>query len=173
MPFRNLPGASALSTEEFNRLSDLIAEWQLLADLSFADLVLWIPKLDNSGFIAVSQIRPMTAATVFANDLIGSEITPEQHPNIEATYRTGNIIRDSSSTKLGEFTVKEETIPVRLNSNSIAVISRHRNVETMRTPSRLELNYREIANHIYRMVAEGNFPLQGSVYRSETAPSLS
>ncbi|MEY2722663.1 MAG: hypothetical protein RIS57_570, partial [Actinomycetota bacterium] len=36
MPFRNLPGASALSTEEFNRLSDLIAEWQLLADLSFA-----------------------------------------------------------------------------------------------------------------------------------------
>ncbi|MFM8964992.1 MAG: histidine kinase N-terminal domain-containing protein, partial [Actinomycetota bacterium] len=42
MPFRNLPGASSLSTEEFNRLSDLIAEWQLLADLSFADLVLWI-----------------------------------------------------------------------------------------------------------------------------------
>ena len=70
MPFRNLPGASALSTEEFNRLSDLIAEWQLLADLSFADLVLWIPKVDGTGFIAVSQIRPMTAATVFANDMI-------------------------------------------------------------------------------------------------------
>lgn len=170
MPFRNLPGASALSTEEFNRLSDLIAEWQLLADLSFADLVLWIPKLDASGFIAVSQIRPMTAATVFTQDLIGSEISAGQHPNIDETFRTGNIIRDIEPTKLGEFTVKEETIPVRLNSKSIAVISRHRNIETMRTPSRLELNYREIANHIYRMVAEGNFPVQGSVYRSETAP---
>mgnify|MGYP003345008897 CR=1 FL=1 len=170
MPFRNLPGASALSAEEFNRLSDLIAEWQLLADLSFADLVLWIPKLDTSGFIAVSQIRPMTAATVFTQDLIGSEISAGQHPNIDETFRTGNIIRDIEPTKLGEFTVKEETIPVRLNSKSIAVISRHRNIETMRTPSRLELNYREIANHIYRMVAEGNFPVQGSVYRSETAP---
>jgi two-component sensor histidine kinase len=170
MPFRNLPGASALSTEEFNRLSDLIAEWQLLADLSFADLVLWIPKLDNSGFIAVSQIRPMTAATVFANDLIGTQIEPGQHPNIDETYISGNIIRDIDARRLGEFTVKEESIPVRLNSKSIAVISRHRNVETMRTPSRLELNYREIANHIYRMVAEGNFPVQGSVYRSETAP---
>lgn len=170
MPFRNLPGASALSTEEFNRLSDLIAEWQLLADLSFADLVLWIPKFDAPGFIAVSQIRPMTAATVFAHDLIGSEIGAGQHPNIDETFRTGNIIRDIEPTKIGEFTVKEETIPVRLNSKSIAIISRHRNIETMRTPSRLELNYREIANHIYRMVAEGNFPVQGSVYRSETAP---
>lgn len=170
MPFRNLPGASALSTEQFNRLSDLIAEWQLLADLSFADLVLWIPKIDGTGFIAVSQVRPMTAATVFANNLIGTEIAHGNHPNIDETFRTGNIIRDTEPTKNGEFTVKEETIPVRLNSQSIAVISRHRNVETMRTPSRLELNYREIANHIYRMVAEGNFPVQGSVYRSETAP---
>lgn len=170
MPFRNLPGASALSTEEFNRLSDLIAEWQLLADLSFADLVLWIPKIDGTGFIAVSQIRPMTAATVFANDMIGTEISFGNHPNIDETFRSGNIIRDTEASKIGEFTVKEETIPVRLNSKSIAVISRHRNVETMRTPSRLELNYREIANHIYRMVAEGNFPVQGSVYRSETAP---
>lgn len=170
MPFRNLPGASSLSTEEFNRLSDLIAEWQLLADLSFADLVLWIPKIDGTGFIAVSQIRPMTAATVFANDMIGTEITFGNHPNIDETFKSGNIIRDTEASKIGEFTVKEETIPVRLNGKSIAVISRHRNVETMRTPSRLELNYREIANHIYRMVAEGNFPVQGSVYRSETAP---
>lgn len=170
MPFRNLPGASALSTEEFNRLSDLIAEWQLLADLSFADLVLWIPKVDGTGFIAVSQIRPMTAATVFANDMIGTQVSHGNHPKIDESFLTGKIIRDTEETKIGEFAVKEETIPVILNSKSIAVISRHRNVETMRTPSRLELNYREIANHIYRMVAEGNFPVQGSVYRSETAP---
>ncbi len=170
MPFRNLPGASALSTEEFNRLSDLIAEWQLLADLSFADLVLWIPRVDGGGFIAVSQIRPMTAATVFSNDLIGTQIAIGEQPNIDESFKSGKIIRDTDPTKIGEFTVKEEIIPVRMHSNSIAVISRHRNVETMRTPSRLELNYREIANHIYRMVAEGNFPVQGTVYRSETAP---
>ena len=170
MPFRNLPGASTLSSEEFNRLSDLIAEWQLLADLSFADLVLWVPRSDLNGFIAVAQIRPMTAATVFANDVVGTKISLGEQPNIETSFKTGTIIRDTDPTKIGEFTVKEETIPVRFNSNSIAVISRHRNIETMRTPSRLELNYREIANHIYRMVAEGNFPIQGSVYRSETAP---
>ncbi len=42
----------------------------------------------------------------------------------------------------------------------------------MRTPSRLELNYREIANHIYRMIAEGNFPVKDNVYLAEAAPRV-
>ncbi|MEY4735128.1 MAG: hypothetical protein RL428_463, partial [Actinomycetota bacterium] len=40
--------------------------------------------------------------------------------------------------------------------------SRHRNSDLMRQPSRLELNYREIAHELYRMVAEGNFPYQNA-----------
>jgi two-component sensor histidine kinase len=170
VPFRNLPGATTLSSEEFGRLSELIAEWQLVADLSFADLVLWVPRNDSNGFIGVAQIRPMTAATVFSNDIVGTAIVSGEQPNIDRAFASGSIIRDLDPTTIGEFTVKEEIIPVRFNGKSIAVITRHRNIETMRTPSRLELNYREIANHIYRMVAEGNFPIQGSVYRSETAP---
>ena len=42
----------------------------------------------------------------------------------------------------------------------------------MRSPSRLELNYREIAHKIYQMVAEGTFPIQNSFYRSESAPRV-
>lgn len=170
MPFRNLPGASTLRSEEFARLSELIAEWQLLADLSFADLVLWVPKVANQGFIAAAQIRPMTAATVFAQDIVGKELEVSEQPNLEQAYSTGVIIRDAESRLIGDFTVKEELIPVHFRGKTIAIISRYRNVETMRTPSRLELNYREIANHFYRMVSEGNFPIKGSVYRSETAP---
>jgi two-component sensor histidine kinase len=34
------------------------------------------------------------------------------------------------------------------------------------------LNYREIANHIYRMIAEGNFPVQEGVYLAEAAPRV-
>ena len=35
---------TALTEDDRNRLSDLTAEWQMLADLSFADLILWVPK---------------------------------------------------------------------------------------------------------------------------------
>ena len=33
---------SKLSADEADHLAELVAEWRLLADLSFADLVLWL-----------------------------------------------------------------------------------------------------------------------------------
>jgi two-component sensor histidine kinase len=177
MPFRNLPVGAQIDSKAAARLTELVTEWQLLADLSFADLVLWIPIKESStqkldGHIAISQIRPMTAATVFTQDVIGTKIKIGERPNIDQAFSSATIIRDTEPVVLGDFTVKEETIPVLFNSKIIAVISRHRNIETMRTPSKLELNYREIANHIHRMIAEGNFPIQDSVYHSETAPRV-
>mgnify|MGYP003336982518 FL=1 len=168
---------TTLSERESNRLSELIAEWQLLADISFADLVLWVPmRADNQswpeGHIAVAQIRPMTAATVFSHDLIGEEISWGSRPHIDHALSSGEIVRDTEPVRLGDFNVKEETIPVLFENKVIAVISRYRNIETMRQPSRLELNYREIANHIYRMIAEGNFPVQEGVYIAEAAPRV-
>jgi len=178
MPFRHLvEGSNALSQEEISRLGELVAEWQLLADISFADLVLWVPKRSDEkswpeGHKAIAQIRPMTAATVFSHDVIGTEVTWGARPNIDHALSTGEIVRGTEAEQIGELRIKEETIPVLFNQKVIAVISRHRNVETMRTPSRLELNYREIANHIYRMIAEGNFPVKDSVYLAEAAPRV-
>ncbi|MFM8329037.1 MAG: histidine kinase N-terminal domain-containing protein, partial [Actinomycetales bacterium] len=160
-----------LTESESERLSELTAEWQLLADLSFADLVLWVPTSDSE-VIAVAQIRPMTAATVFAQDHIGSKLKASENENIFKALQSGQIIRDLATQNLGDFSVKEEFIPVKFQEKVIAVITRHRNIETMRTPSRLELNYREIANQIYRMVSQGDFPVQGSFYLAESAPRV-
>jgi len=79
---------SSLNLDEQEHLTDLVAEWRLLADLSFADLVLWLPirKDDKSwpqGYVCIAQIRPTTAATVFSNDLIGSKIEWGERPLID------------------------------------------------------------------------------------------
>ena len=63
---------SALTESDYSHIAELLAEWQLLSDLSFADLILWIPKRKDyqnwpTGYIAMSHIRPTTAATVFPN----------------------------------------------------------------------------------------------------------
>ena len=178
MPFRQLlSDQSSLTPDDVLRLGELTAEWQLLADLSFADLVLWIPKRQDQkswpeGHRAVAQIRPMTAATVFTHDLIGNEVTWGSRTDLDQALSSGEIIRDSRAEQVGEIEIKVECIPVFFLDRVIAVISRHRNLETMRTPSRLELNYREIANHIYRMIAEGNFPVKDNVYLAEAAPRV-
>lgn len=156
-------GKSPLSPEQIHRLRELVADWQLLADLSFADLIMWVPlrkdfKSWPTGYIAVAHIRPTTSATVFANDVIGDEIVWGSRPRIDEALSKAEIVRDTEPEKIGDLMIKEETIPVIFDGHVIAVISRHRDSELMRQPSRLELNYRQIAHNLYRMVSEGTFP---------------
>ena len=43
-PFENLLGSrTTITLDQADRLRELVANWQLLADLSFADLILWVP----------------------------------------------------------------------------------------------------------------------------------
>lgn len=158
-----LRNRSPLDTKQIRRIRELTTAWQLLADLSFADLILWVPlrkdfKSWPSGYVAVAHIRPTTAATVFPQDLIGEEIEWGARPRIDQALSEAEIVRDTQPEKFGSIYIKEETIPVILSGQVIAVISRHRDSELMRQPSRLELNYREVAHNVYRMVAEGTFP---------------
>lgn len=166
-----LQGRSPISSGEVHKLRELIADWQLLSDLSFADLILWVPIRKDlmswpTGYIAVSQIRPTTAATVFSHDLIGDEVSWGERSYLDQALSSAEIIRDTTPELFGDLMIKEETIPVLMDEKVIAVISRHRNSELMRQPSKLELNYREIAHELYRMVAEGNFPYKdaGSLF---------
>jgi hypothetical protein len=135
-------GRTCLSESELERLHELTADWQLLADLSFADLILWVPlrkdlKSWPTGFVAVAHIRPTTAATVFTHDVIGDEIAWGEKARIDSALSNGEIIRDAEPERVGELLIKEETVPVIVGEQVIAVISRHRNAELMRSPSRL------------------------------------
>ena len=172
-----LQGRSSITPTQSHRLRELIADWQLLSDLSFADLVLWVPLRKDSkswptGHVAIAHIRPTTAATVFTQDVIGEEAEWGSRPGIERALSDAEIVRDAEPELIGELMIKEETIPVIFEEQVIAVISRHRNADLMRSPSRLELNYREIAHNLYRMIAEGNFPTPPGVVRISSPKNL-
>jgi two-component sensor histidine kinase len=168
---------TALTETDRDRLSVLITEWQLLADISFSDLVLWVPRRKDyqswpEGHVAIAHIRPTTASTVFTQDLIGQEISWGKNSRIDRSLSQGEIVRDAEPEEIGELLIKEETVPVFFEDRVIAVISRHRDAISMRSPSKLELNYREIAHKIYRMISEGTFPIQNSIYQAESAPRV-
>ena len=168
---------SPLSPEQIYRLRELIADWQLLSDLSFADLILWVPlrkdfKSWPTGYVAVAHIRPTTAATLFPLDVIGDEITHGSRPYIDQALSDAEIVRDTQPEPMGDHMVKEETIPVIFDGHVIGVISRHRDSELMRQPSRLELNYREIAHNLYRMIAEESFPYPDAASLFDPAPRV-
>ena len=56
---------TSLARADLECLHALVSDWQLLADLSFADLILWAPLSDGSGWMALAQMRPTTGPTSF------------------------------------------------------------------------------------------------------------
>ncbi|GAA2516478.1 sensor histidine kinase [Rarobacter incanus] len=136
----------------------LIGDWQLISDLAFADLVLWVPTTDGA-FMAVAQCRPSTGATVHYDDIVGS-FAPEGSVEIlRETMATGKIHKIREPRWFGTYAVREDTVPVRRGSTVIAVLARQTNLGSGRTPSRLELNYVEAADDLLTMVSVGDFPL--------------
>lgn len=148
---------SDLGPGEAEWLHLLVGDWQLISDLAFADLVLWLRERDG-GFVAVSQARPSTGATVHYDDIVGTRAPDGQRPQLERALREVTIQRSREPRWFGTYAVREEAVPVVRDGRAIAVIARQTNLGGARTPSRLELNYVEAADDLLGMIARGEFP---------------
>jgi two-component sensor histidine kinase len=159
---------TSLSTADVEWLHSLVSDWQLLADLSFADLILWAPMraaegegAANSGWVAVAQMRPTTGPTSFPDDVVGTQIGPGRRSLLDTARLERRIWRESDPDWTSGVPVRAEAIPVTRSGRVIAVIERSTNLNSARTPSRLELTYLQGADDLARMVAEGTFPYPG------------
>lgn len=150
---------TALDDHGLTRLQALVADWQLLADLSFADLLLWVPDRQSKGYVALAQIRPTTGPTAFQDDFVGRRLRRGERPLVDAAFEEGRVCREGDPEWRGDVPVREETIPVRHGQHVIAVVARQTNLASARTPSRLELAYLQSAADLAQMLAEGAFPL--------------
>ena len=151
-----------LPLDDVSHLQRLVGEWQLLSDLSFADLLLWVP-VGEGEFLCVAQVRPTTGPTAYQDDHVGQrQRGPAATPQLVAT-REGRIFREGDPEWDGAVAVRREAIPVRRpgSDRPIAVVARDTNLVATRGPSKLELAYLNAANDLCRMVCEGTFPLPG------------
>lgn len=150
----------------------LVADWQLLADLSFADLVLWLPDSDNRGFWVGAQMRPTTGPTAHLTDLVGTFSARGRRALVELAFDEGRICREGDPEWRDEVPVRIECIPVRRSDRVLGVIARNTNLLSVRTPSRLELTYLQTATDLARMISEGRFPLRGERVDLGSAPRV-
>ncbi|MCE7082791.1 sensor histidine kinase [Streptomyces sp. ST2-7A] len=150
----------------------LVSEWQLLADLSFADLVLWLPTRDGTRYVSVAQMRPNTGPTSHQNDMVGHLVPRGRRPLLDAALDEGRIVREGDPEWREEVPVRVESIPVRRESRVLGVIARNTNLLTVRTPSRLELTYLQSASDLAQMIANGAFPFPGQQVGMDRAPRV-
>ncbi|MFT4082648.1 MAG: histidine kinase N-terminal domain-containing protein [Nocardioides sp.] len=150
-----------LSEGDVGWLQLLMADWQILADLSFADLVLWLPDREGKGFWAGGQMRPTTGPTAYVDDVVGTFVPIGRRPPLDEAYHAGRLVREGDPDWRDDLPVRVETIPVRHQGRVIAVLGRNTNLLGVRAPSRLELTYLETAADLTKMIANGYFPALG------------
>ncbi|RBY81950.1 ATPase [Geodermatophilus sp. TF02-6] len=135
----------------------LVADWQLLADLSFADLTLWVP-LRTGAWWCVAQVRPLTAPTSQPDDLVGSEVEGPAAEPFAVAHREGRPVTEGEPDWSGPNPRRREVVPVRHDGVVVAVLARDTNLAVTRSPSTLELTYLDIAADLCLMVSAGTFP---------------
>src|ERR671928_1114029 len=100
------------SEEDLNWLHALLGDLQLLADLAFADIVLWTPSADGS-FVAVAHARPSSAATLFYRDFVGQVIKSEWRALVTEAFQTARIVDSSAPDWFEETPTRVRAVPVQ------------------------------------------------------------
>jgi len=145
-------------------LHRLAGDGQLLADLAFADIVIWVPTADDS-FIAVAHTRPSGAATLFYRDIVGDPVRPQWRTQVNGAYTSLRIVDSASPDWFEETPTRVRAVPIVRAARSgeatapvIGVLTRHTNLGEARTPSRQQITFNDCADDLFGMVASGEFP---------------
>src|SRR3954452_8968363 len=153
---------SDLGQADLEWLHLLVGDWQMLSDLSFADLVLWVRDREGDGWVAVAHCRPSTGPTVYYDDLVGTRAPKGRRDQGDRAWELRRVCRERDPEWHDDVPVREEAIPVLRGDRVIGVVARHTNLAAARTPSRLELTYLQCADDLARMIAAGDFPAAGA-----------
>ncbi|WP_018155378.1 sensor histidine kinase [Demetria terragena] len=180
MPTLNdvLDKETALDEASTEWLHALVGDWQLLSDLSFGDLVLWVRRTggaERPTWIAAAHVRPTTGVGIFVQDLVGQVADAQQVPMIERAYQQQQCVPGLRPAFHRDAPVREEAVPVipRWVAQPIAIVTRHSSHVSLRTPSRLEVTYLATADALTRMIAQGQFPTpSGQTGRRRGAPRV-
>src|SRR5690606_34492756 len=138
--------------------------------------LLWVPVGPESSpgdeFLCVAQARPTTAPTAHPEDVVGSVVTPWEHPQLRRAMVDGRICREEDPRWHLGVPVRRETIPVLFNGKIIAVLSRDTNLAVPRVPSPLEISYLGSAADLCQMIADGTFPTPEPAPDVHTSPRV-
>ncbi len=181
-------------------LERLMSTWSLLSDLSFSDLILYVP-IDNFSmsiadpvsvegkthslidftkritpeeglrFVIMGQIRPATSQTFFEHDLVGQIYRSNELPLIQEAWRKGTIIFGELDEGREELT-RYQCIPVRWNNEVIAILSRAWSPLVGRKTGGLERTYLTLFARLAQMIADGIFPFVTDEDAFDDAPRV-
>ncbi|MFV0524314.1 MAG: sensor histidine kinase [Acidimicrobiales bacterium] len=162
-----------LDDEARDHLRRLVSSWGPLADLSFADLLLFAPVGDDGQrFIVLAQMRPTTAQTLYRDDQLGGFVTAAERPLVAAAMRSGKITEAELDLPIPESRASVVAVPVRWQGKVVAVMTRETPQLGHRSLGDLELAYLGVSERLVQMVSDGTFPFPYEDNGTEESPRV-
>lgn len=155
-------------------LRRLVGSWGLIADMSFADLLLFVPTVGSDGgsLVVLAQSRPVTAHTLYVDDQLGRLVDSAARPVVSEAMASDEIVEQNVDLATIGRRCFVTAIPVRFNGRVIAAVSRETAPFEERTSGDLEAAYLEVVERLSRMVADGTFPFPFEDAVTEETPRV-
>ena len=143
-------------------LHHLVADWQVVADLSFADLLLIMQ--DGTGrYVVAEQCRPSTVMTLRIEDIVGKIMPDDMVGELDAAMQSDAVFRSTVLREVGKSTVCNVYAPVRHNGKTLGLVVRETNMATRESNGRYETESINAGKRLYEMIARGQFPYSDAV----------
>ena len=152
-PFQELP------EEAVEQLYRLVSDWQIISDLSQADLLLWLPNRYD-GMSCAAHCRPATGPTVHLDDVIGLNLPATRLSLLEQVLLKGEIIENPVHRWTGMNTVSEVLVPVPFAGRNIGVLAIETNLAFQVGEIGGEGWFKAVSRTLWKMVAAGDFPFE-------------
>lgn len=150
-----------LNSADLDWLHQLIADWQVIADLSVSDLVLWA-KTESGRFVAIAHCRPSGGNTVHLEDVIGRRMPHAREAMAVEAYDGEQILIAADPQWTGTTAVREEYVPVVREGHAVAIMTRETSVGLIRGGRLGDTHLEDLADSLCTMIAEGTFPIRGA-----------
>jgi len=137
----------------------LLADWGMLADFCFADVLLYAPARDGR-WLVLGHVRPVTGQTLYLSDWVGSTANESELTPLQKAFETGEMVEGEITVEGLPDVTRLLAIPVRRQGRVIAVMTKEWSPRTGRQPGELERTYQSIFHRFAAMIAEGSFPFE-------------
>jgi len=171
-----LARGTELDASALGHVQRLVAAWGFLADLCFADLLLYVPVVDDASpvrrFVILDQMRPTTSQTLYREDRVGQVVDGDEFPLVGRAWELGQIIDgESEGSPRGE-AANVQCIPVRFKDGLLGILTRESAPSVGRRPGELERVYLDIFDRFARMISTGEFPFGAESTEPKDAPRV-
>ncbi len=148
-----------LEDDLISYLQDLTRSWGLLADLSFSDLLLYLPTKESpvDSFVLLAHVRPTTSTTLYRADLVGQKFEAQSRPLVSEAFLNAQISNGKVSTG-GDREISVMAIPVIWKGETVAILASEKAFVGETPRSEMERTYLSIFDRFAAMFERGEFP---------------